>query len=151
MTTLYRIYGPTPQRLMYVGITDSYDKRMRQHSEKGWWSDVNRIMREEFDDRETAATAELAAIANERPMHNRAGKTERSSPREIPKAKAYVAPDPWLNQIEAAEYLGVTTRTIRNYIARGLLPASRIRGSRQIRIRLSHLDALLNPIPSAAV
>lgn len=55
----------------------------------------------------------------------------------------------WLNQSQAAEYLGVTERTIRAYIARGTLPASRIRGSRLVRIKQSNLDALLRPIPAA--
>lgn len=55
----------------------------------------------------------------------------------------------WLNQQEAAEYIGVTDRTIRNYIARGTLPASRIKGSRSIRIARADLDDLLRPIPSA--
>lgn len=58
-------------------------------------------------------------------------------------------PSPWLSQAEAAEYLGVTDRTIRNYVARGDLPAARVRGSRLIRIAQSDLDALLGPIPSA--
>lgn len=49
---------------------------------------------------------------------------------------------------QAAEYLGVTDRTIRNYIARGDLPAARIRGSRQVRIDQTDLDALLQPIPT---
>jgi len=57
----------------------------------------------------------------------------------------------WLSQVEAAEYIGVSDRTIRNYIARGVLPARRIRGSRSIRIELADLDALLKPIPSAKV
>lgn len=59
--------------------------------------------------------------------------------------------DEWLTQAEAAKYLRVTDRTVRGYIARGILPASRVRGSRLIRIRRSDLDALLAPIPSAKV
>lgn len=55
----------------------------------------------------------------------------------------------WLDQVAAAEYLGVTDRTIRNYISRGVLPARRIRSSRQIRIDRTDLDRLLEPIPSA--
>lgn len=55
----------------------------------------------------------------------------------------------WLSQAEVADYLGVTTRTVRRYIALGLLPASRIRGSRLIRIDLADADALLRPIPAA--
>lgn len=57
-------------------------------------------------------------------------------------------PRRWLSQQEAAEYLGVTDRTIRTYIARGALPACRIRGSRAIRIAQADLDALLQPIPA---
>lgn len=55
----------------------------------------------------------------------------------------------WLSQAEAAEYLGVTDRSVRNYISRGLLPARRVRGSRLIRIDRGDLDELLKPIPSA--
>lgn len=54
----------------------------------------------------------------------------------------------WLNQAEAAEYLGVTDRTVRYYIARGVLPAGRIKGSRLIRIDRADLDALVDPIPT---
>ncbi len=57
-------------------------------------------------------------------------------------------PRSWLSQAEAAEYIGVTDRTIREYIARGVLPASRVRGSRLIRIRRADLDDLLAPIPT---
>lgn len=55
----------------------------------------------------------------------------------------------WLSQSEAADYLGVTERTIRAYITRGSLPARRIRSSRLIRISTADLDDLLRPIPSA--
>lgn len=58
-------------------------------------------------------------------------------------------PSQWLTQREAADYIGVTDRTIRNYIARGDLPAWRVRGSRLIRIDRADLDALLRPVPSA--
>lgn len=54
----------------------------------------------------------------------------------------------WLSQQEAAEYLGVTDRTIRNYIARGHLHGHRIRGARLVRIDLNELEGLLRPIPS---
>lgn len=55
----------------------------------------------------------------------------------------------WLSQAEVAEYLGITTRTVRRYIAMGLLPANRIKGSRLIRIDRADVDALLRPIPAA--
>lgn len=55
----------------------------------------------------------------------------------------------WLNQREAAEYLGVTTRTIRTYIRSGAIPARRLPGGRGIRIDRGELDAALAAIPSA--
>lgn len=54
----------------------------------------------------------------------------------------------WLTQAEAAEYLGVTDRTIRNYIARGVLRGYRVTGSRIIRVQLTEVDAVLRPIPA---
>lgn len=54
----------------------------------------------------------------------------------------------WVDQQEAAHYLGVSERTIRNYIARGDLPGHRVKGSRLVRIRRADLDALLRPIPT---
>ena len=48
----------------------------------------------------------------------------------------------------AADMLAVHPRTIRRYIAAGDLPAYRL-GPRQIRVRMSDVDALLTPIPTA--
>lgn len=56
----------------------------------------------------------------------------------------------WLTQLEAAEHIGVTDRTIRNMIARGELTGRRIGKSRMIRIDAHELDELLRPIPTAA-
>jgi excisionase family DNA binding protein len=47
----------------------------------------------------------------------------------------------------AAEYAGVSTRTIRRYIAAGRLTGYRI-GPRLIKINLAEVDALLSPIPT---
>lgn len=49
---------------------------------------------------------------------------------------------------EAAEILGVTDRTLRNYIARGKLPAYRI-GARIVRVRRTDLESLFHRIPVA--
>lgn len=56
--------------------------------------------------------------------------------------------DHWLTQQEAADQLGVTVQSVRAYIARGHLPAYRVRSSRVIRVRQSDLDKLLCPIPT---
>lgn len=46
---------------------------------------------------------------------------------------------------QAAEMLGVTTRTLRRYIADGRLSAYRL-GPRMLRVDLDELDALLRPL-----
>ena len=52
---------------------------------------------------------------------------------------------------EAAAYLSVHAATVRNWIRGGRLPASRLAGQRQIRIRASDLERVLEPIePSDA-
>lgn len=58
-------------------------------------------------------------------------------------------PQPYTDLAGAAQFLRVDARSVRNYIARGDLPAARIRGSRLIRIKIADLEALLRPVPSA--
>lgn len=48
---------------------------------------------------------------------------------------------------DAATYLGVTTRTLRRYIAAGRLNGYRV-GPRLLRVDLAELDALLRRIPT---
>lgn len=54
----------------------------------------------------------------------------------------------WLTQAEAADYLGVTDRTIRNYIASGRLSGYRL-GRRAVRVDARELDQILRRIPTA--
>ncbi len=54
-----------------------------------------------------------------------------------------------LESIEhAADYLGVSTKTLRRYIAAGRVTGYRT-GPRLIRVDLNELDAMLRPIPAA--
>jgi len=50
---------------------------------------------------------------------------------------------------QAADWYGMSQRSLRRMIAEGELRAYRV-GKRQIRIRVSDLDALAKPIPSAS-
>lgn len=52
----------------------------------------------------------------------------------------------WIDQRQAAEYLGITDRTLRRMIAAGDLPAYRL-GPRLLRIDVGDLDALMRPVP----
>lgn len=56
----------------------------------------------------------------------------------------------WFSINEAAEWVGVTDRTIRNFIARGSIKAHRVKGSRMVRIQRTELAALMTEIPAAA-
>jgi excisionase family DNA binding protein len=47
---------------------------------------------------------------------------------------------------EAADYLGVHVKTVRNWIKAGRLPASRLAGQRVLRIKSSDLARLLEPV-----
>lgn len=59
-------------------------------------------------------------------------------------------PDELLTLQQAADCLQVTTRTIRNLIHDGELPARRIGRSRMLRVQASALEALLVDVRSAA-
>jgi excisionase family DNA binding protein len=54
----------------------------------------------------------------------------------------------WSSPGAAADYLGVSSRTIRRRIADGSLPAHRF-GPRLLRIDLNDVDKLFRPVPAA--
>ena len=60
------------------------------------------------------------------------------------------SPRRWLSQQQAADYLGVTDRTIRNLISRGVVRGYRL-GTRSVRIDARELDAALRPIPTSGL
>ncbi|OBF86956.1 DNA-binding protein [Mycobacterium sp. 852002-51163_SCH5372311] len=55
----------------------------------------------------------------------------------------------WVSQQDAAEYLGVTDRTIRQMIADGRLTGYRS-GTRLVRLDLNEIDAAMQPFGGAA-
>ena len=69
----------------------------------------------------------------------------------VPRITAPARPDEALHLeglAEAGARLGVHSRTIRRYVASGLLTGYRF-GPRLIRVDASEVDALLCPIPTA--
>lgn len=47
-----------------------------------------------------------------------------------------------------ADHLGVTPRSVRNYISKGLFPAYRIPGTRGVRLDLDQVNAAMKVIPA---
>jgi hypothetical protein len=47
-----------------------------------------------------------------------------------------------------ASFLGVTPRSVRNYISRGLFPAYRIPGMRGVRVDLNEVERAMKLIPA---
>jgi predicted GIY-YIG superfamily endonuclease len=77
ITALYRLYD-SENALLYVGITVSLRNRMVQHALcQPWWAQVARKTVAWYPDRQDAAAAELTAIKDECPRHN---KVVRSNP-----------------------------------------------------------------------
>lgn len=55
----------------------------------------------------------------------------------------------WVSISDAATMLGVGVRTLRRYIAEGDLPAYRVGKRATVRVRVTDLERLLKPIPTA--
>ena len=49
---------------------------------------------------------------------------------------------------DVADLLGVTTRTVRNMVSRGDLPAYRLGGKGRLRFLRADVEALLVPVPT---
>jgi hypothetical protein len=59
-------------RLLYVGMSHNPDNRFQQHkAEKPWWDEVEYSLIDWHPTRASAATAEAAAISEDRPFFNR--------------------------------------------------------------------------------
>lgn len=54
----------------------------------------------------------------------------------------------WMTEQQAADYTGLSTRTLRKRIADGSLPACRMRNGRGVRIKTDDVLALFVPIPT---
>ncbi len=72
-----------------------------------------------------------------------------ANPRTAPTTNRTERRRKYVTQAEAAEYLGVTARTIRQMIADGRLVGYRL-GARVVRVNLDDLDAAMQPFGGAA-
>jgi hypothetical protein len=68
---LYRFYDEE-DRLLYVGISGSWNQRIHQHEKQsGWFSLASRCTFERYPDRASVEAAETAAILTEFPIYNK--------------------------------------------------------------------------------
>lgn len=79
-TALYRIRGDKGL-LLYIGISDNFGRRWRQHAEKQpWWGEMRSLSVDKwFGRRADAETAEKAAIKVEKPKYNKVHATRPSA------------------------------------------------------------------------
>ncbi len=69
-TVLYR-YFDAENRLLYVGISDSWSRRAEQHKRHShWFPQMARLETEWHENRAAACAAETKAIRTESPLHN---------------------------------------------------------------------------------
>lgn len=69
-TCVYRLYNADDQ-LLYVGCCHEWGVRISQHSRTQPWGDqIVKVTIEHHESAASAAAAEVAAIASERPLHN---------------------------------------------------------------------------------
>lgn len=54
----------------------------------------------------------------------------------------------WASCATAADYIGVSEKTIRNYIAQGLITGNRF-GPKLLRVDLNEIDELMKPVRTA--
>jgi hypothetical protein len=71
-TALYRHFDGEG-RLLYVGISLSAIIRLATHRASPWFDEIASVEIERYQTRKDALTAELAAIHNEKPLHNVVG------------------------------------------------------------------------------
>lgn len=118
--TLYRFFGAN-EELLYIGLTAAPWDRWRAHSrDKAWWTEVETVTVEHFEDFESLAAAERNAIGLERPRYNLALQTgasneDREAAREAVRAAVVAdrnARRALKEAIHAAVQVGVTEREL---------------------------------------
>lgn len=75
---LYRHWGKNGD-LLYVGISLSAVNRLSQHKDSFWFDEIEKVTIESFANREVLKLAEIEAIRNERPLHNKIFNTRREN------------------------------------------------------------------------
>ena len=79
---LYRWFDKD-DNLLYVGISINAYNRAKQHRDQAdWWDDAAKMTIEKFENRLLASDAEVLAIQNENPKHNKQRYSKKNKKRE---------------------------------------------------------------------
>ncbi|MBW7057284.1 hypothetical protein KY389_11370 [Paracoccus bogoriensis] len=81
---LYRYYDDNGL-LLYIGISERFDARVRQHENKPWIHQAKKIVLEQHPDRSALLQAEKLAILRERPLFNVHHNTRIRPAKSLPK------------------------------------------------------------------
>lgn len=124
-TALYRHFD-AGGCLLYVGVSENLARRDVEHrSTKAWFDKIARTETAWFPSRKDALAAEIAAIAADRPAHNRINRRS---------ALTFVTPDrgialkDWLSrngvsQLEFSGHIGVGQASVSKFISGRALPS----------------------------
>lgn len=139
MNTLYRHFDAA-NVLLYVGVTKDIETRNSQHRVNApWWRQVVRTTEETFESRSEALTAELVAIATERPVHNVAESVERDALGSVLRREIATA---GMSMRDASRAAGIPLATLHRRCTVG----------RKVKVsELVKLAAVLNKRPSDLV
>lgn len=149
MSTYLYVCRDRSNSAVYVGITEDMAKRMRNHQEKSWWTEVAWVETTPFDSRGEAVDAEKEAIGNLKPKYNRQHNSEGvqwSNERYVP-IRGQAEPE-YVSIAEASKEVGVNPKTIRRWISAGRIHGYRF-GPRMIRVDRTEMRAMLKPLATA--
>ena len=92
-TALYRVWGDG-DLLLYIGISDDFGRRWREHAKaQPWWDEMRRLTADIwYDRREDAEDAEAAAIKAEGPKYNKKHAVTAVQPEPKPHAGRQTGP-----------------------------------------------------------
>lgn len=113
---VYRLYD-AEGTLLYIGSAYDPAVRCKAHREKPWWPQVARRAEEWFEHRNSAFTAEAAAIRREAPMFNRIQAPEYG--KEAPRRRKDTREERRLKCKVAAEALKIRHRVTSRLKAEG--------------------------------
>lgn len=107
-TTVYRCFGADGV-LLYVGMTGNWKRRRAAHKRRApFWSEVAYTVTVDHPSRRAAGLAEVEAIRNESPVHNKAPGGGRVGPRPIPPEQQHLVD----NLVEATRRLAEIQRQV---------------------------------------